>query len=52
MSHQHGHNHDVSAPVAQSPGLSLLRLSAAHRLGYVLLILIMLWGAVLWALGA
>ncbi|WP_155931730.1 hypothetical protein [Methylopila sp. 73B] len=44
-SHKHGH-----APRAQTPAASLLRTSALGRLGGVAAALILLWGAVAWAL--
>jgi hypothetical protein len=45
------HKHDHAAPAARhDPGFSLLRLSAAQRLGIVLVALALLWGGVYWAL--
>lgn len=57
----HGHDHDGHAhvhggaraprrPVAVTPGLSLLRMSAAERLIGVAVALAVLWSLVFWAL--
>jgi hypothetical protein len=46
----HHHIHDVSAPVAQEPALSFLRLSAGQRLIAAAMTLAALWAAVFWAL--
>jgi hypothetical protein len=51
MSHGHHHHiHDVSAPVAQEPALSFLRLSAGQRLIAAAAVLAALWAGVFWAL--
>ncbi|WP_146035654.1 hypothetical protein [Methylopila sp. Yamaguchi] len=53
-SHGHGHDHAFPrhghAPRAQAPAASLLRTSALGRIGGVAAALIVLWGAVAWAL--
>ncbi|WP_332688845.1 hypothetical protein [Bosea sp. (in: a-proteobacteria)] len=43
MAHAHVHRH----PVSESPGWSLLRLSAASRLGLALGAIVLLWAATL-----
>ena len=43
MVHAHSHRH----PVSESPGWSLLRLSAAGRLGLALAAIMVLWAATL-----
>lgn len=43
MAHAHSHRH----PVSESPGWSLLRLSAAGRLGLALAAIMVLWAATL-----
>ena len=48
---RHAHDHAVRAPrVRQEAGFSLLRVSAAQRVGIVALALVLIWGGVWWAL--
>lgn len=42
MSHDHAHHR---GPVAEAPGWSLLRLSAAQRLGLAFGVILVLWTA-------
>jgi len=44
----HAHSHGSHRPVSENPGWSLLRLSAASRLGLALAIIVGLWIAT-WA---
>jgi hypothetical protein len=41
------HSHHAHRPVTDNPGWSLLRLSAASRLGIALAIILVLWAATL-----
>ncbi|MBB4198465.1 hypothetical protein GGD83_002266 [Rhodoblastus sphagnicola] len=47
-SHKHAHVH-LPAP-SREAGFSLLRLSAARRVGLALVAVALLWGGVFWAL--
>jgi hypothetical protein len=47
-SHKHAHSH-TPAPLREA-GFSLLRLSAAQRIGLALVAVALLWGGVFWAL--
>ncbi len=49
--HDHHHRHVHSRPAAAAPTMSLLRLSAAARLGGVAVLLALLWASVFWAMG-
>lgn len=44
----HAHGHGTHRPASENPGWSLLRLSAASRLGLALAIIVVLWIAT-WA---
>jgi hypothetical protein len=48
--HQHHHHHPghVHPPASVHP--SILRLSAAHRLGFAALLIALLWAAAFWAM--
>ena len=48
--HMHVHVHARAAAPARKAKLSLLQLSAAERLGFVLILLTGLWALVFWAL--
>lgn len=49
--HDHAHPHEHGhGPRRAEPGLSLLRMSAAQRLGGAAVVLALLWGGVFWAL--
>lgn len=41
----HAHEHHAHRPATEDPGWSLLRLSAAGRLGLALAIIALLWAA-------
>lgn len=43
----HAHAHEAHHPVSENPGWSLLRLSAASRIGLALAIIAALWLATL-----
>jgi hypothetical protein len=47
--HSHAHSHAPAAPPREA-GFSLLRLSAAQRIGLALIAVALLWGGVFWAL--
>jgi len=50
-SESHGHAHARGhAPTPREAGFSLLRLSAAQRIGFALIVVALLWGGVIWAL--
>ena len=47
--HEHAHAHS-RAPAPREARFSLLRLSAAQRIGLALIVVALLWGGVIWAL--
>jgi hypothetical protein len=49
-SHTHAHAPARAPSPPREAGFSLLRLSAARRLGLALVVVALLWGGVLWAL--
>jgi hypothetical protein len=49
MASEHSHAHTHAAAPRES-GFSLLRLSAARRIGLALVAVTLLWGGVFWAL--
>jgi uncharacterized protein HemX len=48
MTHHHHHPGETHPPATVSP--SILRLSAAERLGAVAVLIALIWGAVIWAM--
>jgi hypothetical protein len=51
MSHDHHHHHDpghAHPPATVAP--SILRMSALERLAAVTVVIVVLWGTVMWAL--
>ena len=48
--HQHHHHHAHPAPAAARPATSLLAVDARWRLAAAAGVLVLFWGAVLWAL--
>jgi hypothetical protein len=47
--HGHSHGHDHTHRVAMKPPFSLLRMSAVERIGAAAVLVVLLWGAVFWA---
>jgi hypothetical protein len=48
--HAHSHTHAAALVGSREASFSLLRLSAAQRIGLALIAVAVLWGGVLWAL--
>ncbi len=48
--HDHHHHHPGRAHPAAAVAPSILRLSALERLGIAAVVIVVLWGAVFWAI--